>query len=315
MKLIESDALLIAENNPIKKIELIGRTCYKSEDKITEDSCNKFLNSLISRSHYAMLEHVNLTFEITGISDIELDILYLPYVRYTHSGDVKYVTVSLAHLVKWSKFMYVLDAVSNYIFECMYRCFESKYGRISSEFDIQAWSCICKNAQKIQVRLISDEDKFIMLSEANKDIHMFATIKFICDRGVSHELVRHRCAVAQSSTRYCNYSNGKFGHAITYIKPSNYDNWQQEQKDAFICTLSIAEDIYMKMVEELHMQPQQARAVLPNALKTEVILTMPRWQWKHFINLRSKGTTGQPHPDMKIVADKAYDILKDTNFI
>lgn len=323
MKLVQPYVTLIEENNPIKKVELIGRTCYKSEDKITDNSCMKFLDSLISRSHYAMLEHANITFEVRGLSGMCTNIVNMPYLRYTskyiedNNELVQYITVSLSHIVKWSKSEYKLDDLSNLLFRMFEFCFKTKYCNVHTEGDSGVCSADLPDST-VYVKLLNSVDEIVGLDEDDKDTHEFYTIKFVCDRGVSHELVRHRCAVAQESTRYCNYASDKFGQELMFIKPAEFDNsdvWSHGARDAFTYSCETAEATYKRMINNFGMSPQQARAVLPNALKTEVILTMPRWQWKHFINLRSIGTTGKPHPDMKVVADMACELLKNNKYL
>lgn len=128
--------------------------------------------------------------------------------------------------------------------------------------------------------------------------HFSFSVKFTVDRGVSHELVRHRVAsFAQESTRYCNY-----GHEgeITVIKPlylsdcgEDYNLWRKA------CV--VAEKQYLDMLA-YGFSPQEARAVLPNSLKTEVVMTANLREWRHFFSLRVCGTTGKPHPQMLEVA-------------
>lgn len=140
--------------------------------------------------------------------------------------------------------------------------------------------------------------------------HVVATVRVVCDRGVSHEIVRHRLAsYAQESTRYCNYSGSKFGGEIAFIEPTQlefgttaYASWKAA------CLFS--ERCYMSMLRE-GVSPQIARGVLPNSLKTEIVITMNLREWIHFFNLRSKGTTGAPHPQMKEVADMLYEDFKE----
>lgn len=131
-----------------------------------------------------------------------------------------------------------------------------------------------------------------------------------CWCGNSHELVRHRCSVAQSSTRYCNYAKEKFGSEITYIEPSTYAEWTPDVRDRFESYLEDCENLYMYMINS-GLQPQQARAILPNALMTEVVLTMSIDRWEHFFDMRSRGITGKPHPDMKFIADKAIELFTE----
>ena len=179
----------------LQKLELVGRTCYKSEDKITEDSAAKFVAGLIKRGHEAMLEHVSIT------------------------------------------------------------------------------------------------------------------VKFVTDRGISHEIVRHRLAsYAQGSTRYCNYSQDKFGHELTFIIPDfleygseGFKLWKDEMKQV--------EKTYFAMLEAGHT-PQEARSVLPNSLKTELVMTANLREWRAFFKLRAANSTGAAHPQMLEITRPLLDDLK-----
>lgn len=182
MKLIKPSYEILTEftGNELKEIEKFGRTCYKSEDKITEDSAEKFVKNLIKRGHESVLEHKSFT------------------------------------------------------------------------------------------------------------------VKFICDRGVSHELVRHRIAsFSQESTTYCNYSKDKFGNELTFIQPfyitpiTGLDDLEILLKDV--------EKLYLTMIE-CGFSPQEARCILPNCLKTEVVMTANYREWRHFFKLR---TAEAVHPQMR----------------
>ena len=165
----------------LKGIEQAGRTCYKSEDRITEESAKVFVRKLIERGHESVLEHESIT------------------------------------------------------------------------------------------------------------------VRFVCDRGISHEIVRHRIAsFSQESTRYCNYSNDRFRNNITFIKPCfldegtcGYKLWKQ--------AMFIAEKEYFELLN-LGCTPQEARSVLPNSIKTEVVMTANLREWRHFLKLR---TAKAAHPQMR----------------
>lgn len=187
MKIIKPGFEILTDLNPeliLKHIEQCGRTCYKSENKITEESCRAFVKSIINRGHEAVLEHFNVT------------------------------------------------------------------------------------------------------------------VKFICDRGVSHEIVRHRLAsYCQESTRYCNYSKDSFDSEITVIEPLfltpdtfGYDEWKE--------ACQTAEGAYFNLLE-WGCTPQEARAVLPNSLKTEVVMTANLREWRHFFRLRCAKAA---HPQMREIA-------------
>lgn len=196
MKSIEPKVELI--NSPsysglLSLIELAGRTCYKSESKITEDSAEKFVRNILKRGHEAVIEH----------------------------GSV--------------------------------------------------------------------------------------TVRFTCDRGVSHEIVRHRLAsYCQESTRYCNYSKDGFGGEITVIEPS----WCSEGDPAYEVwkkACQRAELAYFDLMS-IGCSPQESRSVLPNSLKTEVVMTANMREWRHFLRLR---TASAAHPDMREVAKMLLTEMKN----
>ena len=187
MKIIPASVEFITPINGkviLERLEQCGRVCYKSEDKITDGSAEKFLANIIKRGHEAVLEHCSFT------------------------------------------------------------------------------------------------------------------VKFICDRGVSHEIVRHRLAsYCQESTRYCNYSKDSFGNEIIVIAPSympvDSTGWKLWE---YLCKR--AESTYFDLLAGGYT-PQEARAVLPNSLKTEVVMTANIREWRHFLKLR---TAPAAHPQMREVA-------------
>lgn len=146
--------------------------------------------------------------------------------------------------------------------------------------------------------------KFIQrrIQEGHESIleHAVMTVRFIIDRGVSHELVRHRlCAFSQESTRYCNYSKDKFGNELTFIRPFYLDENGPEYV-AWETSCRVAENNYLRMLK-IGCEPEEARAVLPNSLKTEVMMTANMREWRHILKLRAAGYAGKPHPQMKQV--------------
>ena len=187
MKIVKPYFEFVEEVNAMdmmKRIERIGRVCYKSEDKITEKSAGKFVQMIIKNGHESVLEH-----------------------------------------------------------------------------------------EKITVRIV-------------------------CDRGVSHEIVRHRIAsYSQESTRYCNYSDEKFCNEITVIKPVF---WSEDSKEYQLWreTVKRVEESYMSLIT-MGASPQEARSVLPNSLKTEIVVTMNLREWRHFFRLRS---SEKAHPQMREIA-------------
>lgn len=170
-------------------------------------------------------------------------------------------------------------------------------------------------------------DLLYYLSEPTEHHEKRISARSTCDRGVSHEIVRHRVmSFAQESTRYCNYGKDKFGNEVTFIKPTWYNTVSDEQKEAFDDFLSISEEAYMALLDKWEnrtpdkryktkfkgnpLTPQQARQVLPNALKTEIVVTGFESDWEHFFELRAAGAA---HPDMRKLALELQEKLNNVN--
>nr|DAW86243.1 MAG TPA: Thymidylate synthase complementing protein [Caudoviricetes sp.] len=291
MKLIESSVQIIEEKDPYKMIELAGRTCYKSEDKITENSAKEFVDRMIKLGHGAMLEHGTIYLKIDKTEDGHLpparlywsDGNHKKYTKVRKHGNSIYVTTNLRVIVENNR----LD-------------------------DLQ-----------YQVEPTEHHEKRI-------------TAKFICNRGVSHEFVRHRVfSFAQESTRYCDYSKNKFGNDITYIIPSwldlpegKYSDWDNDWCDVselkllypevdnlsdpancFLQSIKNAEYYYFMLINR-GWKPQQARQVLPNATKTELVMTGFESDWEHFFELRCSGAA---HPDARKLADELKSLMNVKN--
>ena len=137
--------------------------------------------------------------------------------------------------------------------------------------------------------------------------HVSITFKIICDRGISHEIVRHRLAsYSQESSRYCDYSGDKFGGELTFIKPCF---WTEDDENFLLWrqTMEILEKNYLQMRQN-GARPEQARAILPNSLKTELFMTANLREWRHFLKLR---TSKRAHPQMRQIALKIFEILNE----
>lgn len=276
-----------------KQIEKAGRVCYKSEDKITETSAKEFVDRMIKSGHGAMLEHgtVYLQYEVVK-SAIN------PLTKY--------------YLNKYSK----VKAKEGAIGETM-RLFVTTNLRVLVENDwLKDLEYICEPTEYHERRV---------------------TIHFVCDRGVSHEFVRHRVfSFAQESTRYCNYSKDKF-QGVTYIQPpwldgdiSNEDGskFYDVYTDVYLHTLTTAENAYLDLLKQWDEKvpdkrfksgyknnpwtPQQARAVLPNSLKTELVMTGFTKDWGHFFKLRDAGSA---HPQARELAHPLHEEFKNRNLL
>lgn len=274
MKLIKPSVEIIKQeeydlNHIFKFIELAGRTCYKSEDKITEDSAKEFAVRMIKSGHYAMLEHgtVYLTFPNTNVNKNSLIYKYEinPYSKVVNTDDYIYITTN--------------------------------YRVIIEHF----W--------------IDDIDH---ITPPTKFHEKRTTVKFICDRGVSHEFVRHRVfSFAQESTRYCNYTKDKFNNELTFIIPCwikdlkegnyyaycEYHHAENDPCKEWFDVCMNAEHVYTELIEK-GWKPQEARTILPNSLKTELIMTGFNSDWQNFFKLRCAPNA---HPQAKELADMLKD--------
>ena len=144
--------------------------------------------------------------------------------------------------------------------------------------------------------------------------HEAVTVRVICDRGITHEIVRHRIAsYSQESTRYCNYAGDKFGNEITVIDIAGGFEYDLENEndlkkyEAWMRAMENAEKSYFEMLE-LGATPQEARSVLPNSLKTEIVMTMNLRAWRNFFRLRCDH---HAHPQMREVANIALQVFKE----
>lgn len=265
-----------------KQIELAGRICYKSEDKITDDSCEEFVQRMINMGHMSMLEHGTIYLTVPVNEDkngIAYYFIINPYSTIKFEDGNAYITTNYRVIIenKWEEYL--------------------KY-----------------------------------MSEPTKNHVKRITYKFICDRGVSHEIVRHRSmSFAQESTRYCNYNKDKFDNEITYIiptkledklNPGQYTYWDDDwcdlndykimypcnndDVDMFLQQLNSDELSYSFLIDS-GWKPQEARQVLPNALKTEIIVTGFEHDWEAFIRLRSAKNA---HPDIQKLANLIKENIK-----
>jgi thymidylate synthase (FAD) len=186
---------------------------------------------------------------------------------------------------------------------------------IDGEYILKQLEKAGRTAYKTEDKITADSaKKFIkkILDMWHESVieHCNITVRVVCDRGVTHEIVRHRIAsYTQESTRYCNYSKGKFGGEITVIKPCFWNSDSAEDKEKFEIwgkAMKSAEKTYLELIR-LGASPQEARSVLPNSLKTEIVMTMNLREWRHFFKLR---TSNAAHPQMREIARPLLDEFK-----
>lgn len=271
-----------------KQIEGAGRVCYKSEDKIVEGTAKAFVDRMIASGHGAMLEHgtVYLKCKTEVIN------------RYIHPEDGEEEYFNKLEKYEYNSYS-VTDDDGIYLYV-------TTNLRVLVENDwLDDLQYICEPTEYHEKRI---------------------TVKFVCDRGVSHEFVRHRVfSFAQESTRYCNYSKGKFGYQLTCIIPSwlgleegSYsledveekydkcliiDRCKNAEEASFVRALCHAEREYFDLLK-LNWKAQQARDVLPNSLKTELVMTGTIKQWEGFFKLRDAGSA---HPQAYELAHPLHE--------
>ena len=294
MRLIKPEAKLLLQQPGLegvyKQIELAGRTCYKSTDKITEDSAKPFVDRMINSNHLAMLEH----------GTVYLEFLCEQPINVIHN-----------------------DGTSNVYDDTeIYNSLVNKYTKNSYSKVNERYTGLGGYAVYIttNLRVLVENDwlddlKYIC--EPTEYHEKRYTFKVITSIGVTRELNRHRVnSIAEQSTRYCNYSKDKFGGEVTFCIPSWLDlkegsyNWldyysnefrvvdlSSPIEDQFIAYLFTVSNQYVELVDQ-GWKPQQAREVLPLCTATEAVYTAFASDWQHFFDLRYFGKTGAPHPNM-----------------
>lgn len=268
----------------LQHIERCGRTCYKSEDKITEESAPKFVDMLVKRGHTAMVEHGTVYLRTYSNYEYGEDELFRRYSSNPYS-----IVKAIGRVAGSTK---ESDLVDGYYITTNYRVLLQ-----NGWLDDLKYQC---EPTEYHVKRI--------------------TVKFTCDRGVSHEFVRHRVfSFAQESTRYCNYSKDKFGKECTFIIPCWLDipegsadspeilvfeeRYYGAASSTFLDNLRWAEANYFDLLEQGWIA-QQARAVLPNSLKTELIMTGTIEQWEGFFKLRD---ANDAHPQARELAAPLHE--------
>lgn len=305
MKLIKPSFEIIEQPKGLdevyKQIELAGRTCYKSENKITETSCKEFVKRMIESHHNSMLEHgtIYLMMPIDIIDccdDVRYGFYDIPIYNYERYMENPYSKIRLNDTYCYITTNYRVLVENGWLDDLQYLCGPTKY-----------------------------HEKRI-------------TVKFITSNSIMRELTRHRTmSFAVESTRYCNYSKDKFDNEITFIEPYWYNSKTLEKYDEYLsrkdwykveipnnisrvgnfeCSLIEAEKAYLDLIE-CGAKPQEAREVLPLSTKSEIIVTGFTSSWEHLFRLRTSmiAETGKPHPDMSNLCDPLYEEFIQRGYI
>lgn len=305
-------------NGIYKQIEKAGRTCYKSEDKITEASAEAFVQRMIESNHTAMLEHGTVYMKMTINRTSGSNILRFPWYRNNKPAKLREIFGYVQSLFMFNPYS-VVNLHHDRDTDTSVMCITTNY-RVIIE---NGWSDIMNE----------------IICEPTEYHTPRITLKFTTNIGVTREGNRMRAnSIAEESTRYCNYTKEKFGSELNICTPvwldSNDINLLKEHKNIhWVDTIkNIADSIktstdacdfpiyyyaaaivfgnicYNNLIR-LGWKPQQAREILPLATKSDVVYTAFPHQWRHFFDLRLFGTTGIPHPNMRQIASLARDIL------
>lgn len=295
MKLIESSVQIIEEKDPYKMIELAGRTCCKSEDKITENSAKEFVDRMIKLGHGAMLEHGTIYLTIDGEDPNLSKIQSNPHTK--------------VNLVP-----YEVLTESNYTIS--YKAYITTNLRVLVENNLKELLCY-------QVEPTEHHEKRITVK--------WILDRVTGESFLRHRVF----SFARESTRYCDYSKDKFGNDITYIIPSwldlpegKYSDWDNDWCDVselkllypevdnlsdpancFLQSIKNAEYYYFMLINR-GWKPQQARQVLPFAVCSPLVMTGFESDWEHFFELRCSGAA---HPDARKLADELKSLMNVKN--
>lgn len=287
MQIIEPSARIISsltaetQDQALKFIELNGRVAYKSEEKITEDSAVKFVAGIIKSGHESVLEHYTHRFLITTDSAaIEVDLAEIMNntigFHYTDTPEGTVISANVRSLRDAKRL------ANNDLTDALFGQVRVKFPDLYQDLGVSIVP-----EPYYTARLITESAVISLMPSWEAQRHIYRTVKFICDRGISHEIVRHRlCAFTQESTRYCNYT--KMG--MTFIMPP----WGLTTDDMEI--LHGLEAQYDYKGRSFKHKPQQQRYWTPAGLKTEINMTTNLTEWLHFFKLRVDKTA---HPQMR----------------
>jgi thymidylate synthase (FAD) len=270
------------------RLEACGRVCYKSEDKITDDSALPFVTRIAAHGHNSVLEMAVVSFKLQCLPRHVQELLacqpkYL-VVDVIETGML--ITGSIRafrELYNQHKHNRIINTLTGMLNLDLPYLFDSIFDKSIA---------VEKDSELVVTRLgLGDVDS---LPDFLRKKHRFVSVRFIVNRAVTHELVRHRpCSFLQESQRYCRYGHDKFDNQVTFIKPMFYQEGSREY-ELWQEAMELTEARYLKLLET--STPQAARTVLPNSCKTEIIVYCNLEEWQHIFSLR---TSPAAEPSMR----------------
>ncbi|NPA93888.1 MAG: FAD-dependent thymidylate synthase [Thermodesulfobacteria bacterium] len=266
------------EGRVLEQIERCGRVCYKSEDKITEESAVPFIKGIIKRGHESVIEMANLVLEVTAPEETFYNDFFVHIPRFCQASRLSTGRFLISGNPRSFRDLArrLPDAP---LIAAMKEELEGHYPVLFEDIKVSA-----EANPKIDVKLLSPQE-VDALDVPLLVKHRCLLCHIIVNRAVTHELVRHRVAsYLQESQRYCRYGEDKFGGEVTFIKPcffqegsGEYQLWEKAMEET--------EKIYLELLKT--SSPQAARTVLPNSCKTEIMVHATLEEWQHIFRLRA----------------------------
>lgn len=283
------------------RIEYCGRICYKSEDKIDQDSAIPFTRKMAEHGHNSVLEMGALTLKITHSTPELLAELYATQPRYLQIDSLDDSTLLISGSVRAFREMLIFHPACRLV-NSMAALLAERHPYFFDTI-IPAGGLLHVPDVTVSKVALAEVDRLPASLLAR---HRHLAVKFIVNRAITHEIVRHRpCSFLQESQRYCRYADNKFGGEVTFIKPMFYE---QDSKEFALWTKAMedTERIYLELLAT--STPQAARTVLPNSCKTELIVYANLVEWQHIFKLR---TTKAAEPSMREVMIPLHGELQE----
>ncbi len=273
------------------RIERCGRLCYKSEDKITESSAEPFIKGIIKHGHNSVMEMAALSLRVTFETESLANQLFKTLPKYIFVDRPEKNEFLLTGTVRAFRELYQNNPNVKMV--------KAITGYLAEKHPLFFFDLVPKRGWVPQSGVIVEKLSLSEVDNLPADLlskHRYIAVKFITNRAVTHEIVRHRpCSFLQESQRYCRYSDSKFGNQVTFIEPMFFDEGSEEYR-LWEKAMRETEKIYLKLLETA--SPQAARTVLPNSCKTELIVYANLLEWLHIFRLR---TSMAAEPSMREV--------------
>lgn len=274
------------------RIEYCGRICYRSEDRINQESAIPFVSKMAEHGHNSVLEMGVVSLEVDYESTDQKNAFFYTQPRFIQIDEINDTRMLITGSVRAFRELLIFHP-ENDIIAAMAAFLHSRHPYFFQT--ILPEKTFPQTGIEIRKVELSEVDR---LPDKLKTKHRYLAVKFIINRAITHEIVRHRtCSFLQESQRYCSYANRRFGNEITFIKPMFFKK-DSQQYDLWKRAMQESEDIYLQLIKEHASTPQAARTVLPNSCKTELIVYANLEEWQHIFNLR---TTAGAEPSMREV--------------